>query len=223
MGSLWVRHGGVSFDGSEKDDDVVVVCTPSRVWSEFPDYYVYCGNGLAPSPASTLIVPHYGVWEAGGPAVSTPDAPPTFIYGKYATFCQTILASEGILVEIVDDYNTIQRHARRKLVWASTLWLLCAAHGGITVGKVLEDHNDELASLVFELVQDDPAIMDYITGYSLSQAHVTPSRELAFRELDQRNGVFLRTQQEQPLCWKLLHDVGVVVEDLYERVAERSR
>ena len=199
----------------------------------------------------TIVVPHFGVPHTKlttnktllTPQVNTsPQSPPTVIYGKHATTLASLLRKDGIPVSVAQHPYEVQVAATRKLVWASVMWLLCHDHASnnvdgvvfidkkeepVTVKQVHEFKTTLLERLVEEILpalerlasewsdcsnNDDKIdndvttiasslqtigsvrdIVNYLESYSMSisNGNVIPSKDLALREIRERNGLLL--------------------------------
>ncbi len=213
----------------------IYIATPSKYWNELyqltPPHrrsdLVFVGNGLPPKIGDenvdlTLVVPHYGISRPGETPTLDCDENPmlsTYCYGRYASRVQTLLKRDGISVEIVHQLSDIRRIAKRKLLWATCMWLLCHDNATpLTVSQVHERRALDVQQLVQELwmnaLSDDAdvdaeltAILTYLKKYSLSIARAIPSKTLALEEVGDRNGFFWRPNS-QPLHEQLLKRIG---------------
>jgi glycine/D-amino acid oxidase-like deaminating enzyme len=164
----------------------------------------------------TLSVPHFGVLSVGGDVVTSSSSPPTFVHGRHSSSLASLLQPPGIVVEQVSSRSDLQAAAVKKLMWSSTMWLLCheeeykedhccgVGNKPITVEMVHEKKEPKLHALVEELL---PAANDlvgkgfnlgsasdvvaYFRLYSLSMPDAIPSKDLALNELPERNGLLL--------------------------------
>lgn len=82
----------------------------------------------------TLSVPHFGVLSVGGDVVTSSSSPPTFVHGRHSSNLALLLQPHGIVVEQVESISDLEVAAVKKLMWSSTMWLLC--HEG-------EDRNED--------------------------------------------------------------------------------
>lgn len=84
-------------------------------------------NTTKQTTTTTWVVPHFGVLQINGPIVSSETSPPTYCFGKHASFLENVLMRKGLRskVEQVASLQILKRHALRKLIWASSMWLLC--------------------------------------------------------------------------------------------------
>mmetsp|Transcript_8372 Transcript_8372/g.10591 ORF Transcript_8372/g.10591 Transcript_8372/m.10591 type:complete len:207 (+) Transcript_8372:396-1016(+) len=74
----------------------------------------------------TMTVPHFGILRVGdNPLSDETISPPTIIYGKHANRLKQILELYEINVQIVSTLLAIDAAAIRKLLWVSSMWLLC--------------------------------------------------------------------------------------------------
>ena len=164
----------------------------------------------------TVAIMHFGVsQEHHEPTVKcTPQSPSTVIYGRHAKALAKLLKNDNVPVVIAHSSRELQAAAVKKLAWSSLMWLLCHdAETPLTVKDVHLLHFDKLQKLVEELlpvlellvneqrttseqnsitwsVQD---MMSYLETYSLSISggNVTPNRELALKEINERNGLII--------------------------------
>ncbi|GAX09546.1 hypothetical protein FisN_16Lh240 [Fistulifera solaris] len=223
--------GSCSAEGSP-----IYIATPSNCWNELyqltPPHrrsdLVFVGNGLPPKIDDvdnlTLVVPHYGISRPGEKPIPECDENPmlpTYCYGRHASRVQKLLQRDGISVEIVPQYRDIRKIAKLKLLWATCMWLLCHDNAApLTVSQVHERRALDLQLLVQELwmnaLSDDAdvdvdaertVILDYLKKYSFSIATAIPSKALALKEVEDRNGYFWRPNS-QPLHEQLLKRVG---------------
>ncbi|KAL7465115.1 hypothetical protein ACHAXS_005441 [Conticribra weissflogii] len=132
-------------------DDLVFICNcvPSRHLNFDVEYSDF-----------SVVVPHFGIphIRPSGerfsltPIVHTsPESPPTIIYGKHADTLATLLQREDIPVQIVQSPQEIQIAAVRKLAWASVMWLICHDNGEnapLTVKEVHEGKASDLERVV---------------------------------------------------------------------------
>ncbi len=176
----------------------------------------------------TICIIHFGVTHKMNSASSqllpllntSPQSPPTVIFGRHATTLSDILRRDGISVEIAPTSQHLQMAAAKKLAWSSLFWLLC--HDGkepITVKVVWERKLKQIHELVEEMMpaleslaneswmNNDTEIpskkefstveevVDYLYrySYSMKDGKITPSLDLALDEISERNGVLLST------------------------------
>ncbi|CAJ1891709.1 unnamed protein product [Cylindrotheca closterium] len=184
---------------------------------------VFVGNGI-PSPKfqdCTVVVPHYSILQicqkstAHSPIGTNPLSPSTFVYGKHAAYTARILQEHGVQTELVDSFASIQSKAALKLFWASCMWLICHSStitndndGGpaYTFEEVIQNHQAKLDRLVDDLLTSlkehlghpvsRSEVQDYMRSYSLSIPKAIPSKELAIKELEDRNGFWLKLRTE---------------------------
>lgn len=236
MGSLWLRSRGavpVPRDiapGCLSPDGSAIFCaTPAASWSTIlkqtpkdrVDDLVWIGNGLLLEEFenASVVIPHYGILAVGEKPYTSPISPPTFIFGKHSAKAKDVLDKNGVRTEILHSWHDIRVAAARKLIWASTMWLIChLTDPPCTVGVAHRDHEELLEELVKEMLPalnelvgeaDLNKTMQYLQVYSNSMPNAIPSMELAKIELQQRNGVWMRLRRKfpQPLHEKLLLDV----------------
>jgi hypothetical protein len=112
-------------------------------------------DGLGKNCNSNIItttVPHFGVLKVGSDPITKDTSPPTIIYGKHAERLKQIFESYNIRVEIASSIIDIDAAAIRKLVWVSSLWLLCHDQKNRTI----QTNNDPLDVIqVHELKQEE--------------------------------------------------------------------
>ena len=216
--------------------DPIYVTIPSVGWPlifhvtmrERRSDLIWIGNGLLNEEMhknATCVVPHYGILEFGALPTTSPQSPPTIVYGKHAAKVASLLQADGIQVQITQDWDVIRLSAARKLLWACCLWLFC--HGSddketpLKVTQVHERYQTQLLILVTELwpqleakigfmQTSDEDIKDtllYMQQYSSSMPNAIPSLDLAKSELMDRNGAFLGTRKDQPLHYELLEKI----------------
>jgi ketopantoate reductase len=83
-----------------------------------------------------------------------------------------------------------------KLLWLVCHGILCEAHGGITVGELVQSHRDELHALVAELLPVGRATFhveapaDYVTERLVAYSLTIPSWGSSVKEWPYRNGWF---------------------------------
>ncbi len=128
----------------------------------------------------TTSVPHFGVLKVGeNPTSDKSVSPPTIIHGKHAKTLQKLLEPYNISSQIVSSIMDIDAAAIRKLLWVSSMWLLChdttitspisaeaavsPSQSPIDVTQVHQLKQDEL----FELVRDElyPAALALLEQY----------------------------------------------------------
>ncbi|KAL9190688.1 hypothetical protein ACHAXT_000394 [Thalassiosira profunda] len=154
---------------------------------------------------------------------ASPESPPTVVYGKHADMLASLLRSAGVLVHTATSPSEVQAAAARKLAWSSSLWVMVHGAGDegrpVTVKDIHETKSDELRRLVEEVLpslealaskswtkndKDDVGqssagtvddVLAYLEQYSMSISNgdVIPSKDLALREIRDRNGLLLRT------------------------------
>ena len=249
---------GVSPGSLSPQGTPIYVATPAQAWplilEDTPTArrsdLVWIGNGLPPSSdvEGTVVVPHFGVLQVHADPVTSPDSPPTFVFGKHAAAVQRILHENGIVqVDIVNSYPAILAAAAQKLLWAASMWLLC--HSSSTTPRTaLQVHNTALADTLDELVRRElfPALcqrlpeafaktpqqcnaaLDYMYQYSKSMPKAIPNLELGRQEWKERNAFFLQADGEsvvekQRLHVELLQLVGgISVKDIEDAVSSPS-
>ncbi|KAL7488786.1 hypothetical protein ACHAW6_014382 [Cyclotella cf. meneghiniana] len=166
----------------------------------------------------TVAILHFGVSKETVPKLNcSPQSPPTVIYGKHARVLAKLLERDGVPVIIATSAQELQVAAVKKLAWSCLMWLLCHDVGcndlPLTVRDIHATHSNKLRNLVeeimpmlkslsteqwttnqqgsFRLIGSTQDIMNYLETYSMSISggNVTPSRDLALREIDERNGL----------------------------------
>jgi len=228
IGSLFKRLEGCT--PLERDESSklptgrpLVVCTPSSAWDAILETFkckendlVWFGNGIPIVGTGTHVVPHFGVLKVHGEVVTSQTSPPTYIYGRHARFVEEILRRYGIHAVRVQDFESVQAYAVRKLLWASCLWLLCHTKSPpFTVSEVHDQRPEDLERLVKELwpavsklTKCEAANVEdtllYMEQYSRSMSVAIPSLTLAISELKDRNGCFYEGQLSQPYHHDLL-------------------
>jgi glycine/D-amino acid oxidase-like deaminating enzyme len=228
----------------------IYVTTPAKVWPTIledtvPDRredLVWIGNGLPPAVGS-VVVPHFGVLEVNADPVTSSESPPTFLYGKHAHAVESILQARGIAkLETLSSYSEIIVAAAQKLLWASSMWLLCHASPNNDDPITALQVHTELAKKLENLVKKElfPALcaripefspddcdtaLDYMYRYSKSMPGAIPNRNLAVAEWKERNAFFLavRDTVPQPLHEKLLQQVGGISQDDIQVVANSQQ
>lgn len=109
----------------------------------------------------TYSVLHFAVLNRqDDPKIQTKALPPsTILFGKHAnTFAETILHPYSIPTKIVSSIHEIQMHAIYKLLWVSSMWLLCHSssihHHDNTPITVKQVHTHK-ESLLKHLIKDE--------------------------------------------------------------------
>ncbi|KAK1743738.1 hypothetical protein QTG54_005335 [Skeletonema marinoi] len=114
----------------------------------------------------TICILHFGVSHASvddkGTASSlqplpilntSPQSPPTVVYGRHATTLAEVLKRDGISVEIASSAQHLQIVAAKKLAWSSLFWLLCHdSNEPMTVKEVWECKSKQIHELVEEML-----------------------------------------------------------------------
>ena len=105
----------------------------------------------------TTSVPYFGVLGVGADVVTSDASPKTIINsGKHSQALADVLESAGIQCEIVDGVKEVDAAAIKKLIWVSSMWLLCHdSYEGdppITVAQVHEQKDREMEKLLEELL-----------------------------------------------------------------------
>jgi len=279
IGSLFLKEDGAiavprgvapgcltrSNNNNDDDDDgaPIIVAIPTGDWKTVFDStppcrqsdLVWVGNGLlSPSwqRAATVVVPHFGVLQVGGDPITSPESPPTYVFGKHATAVASVLTKRGVqVVSIVESWTEICHLAARKLLWASCMWLLCHDNGvddlpdtpPLTFKEVHEMKQDELNRLVKEILpsfgvltaefdiksgasvttlESEEDILAYMKAYSLSMPQAISSKAVAMTELHDRNGIWFT--DDQPFHRELLERVAgrEAVAELQQQAVNQS-
>jgi len=240
---------GVSPGCLSPEDTPLYACVPSSairtVWDATvphrrKDLVFLCNcipsrhlNNFDSSSDFTICILHFGVSHVSvnGKAASlssqplpvlntSPQSPPTVVYGRHATTLAEILKRDGISVEIASSAQQLQSVAAKKLAWSSLFWLLCHdSNEPMTVKEVWEKKSEQIHALVAEMLPElerlaaeawnltessnastkiksigtVQEVVDYLHTYSMSMKHgqITPSLDLALNEIQERNGVLL--------------------------------
>jgi glycine/D-amino acid oxidase-like deaminating enzyme len=189
---------------------------------------------------ATVAILHFGVLKKHVPKVScSPGSPPTVVYGRHANTLAKLLENDNVPVTVAESGLELQAAAVKKLAWSSLMWLLCHDVGfndkPLSVKDVHTLHSDKLQKLVEELMPALKALgvetwtteelgsfqstwsteemMIYLERYSMSISggNITPNRELAMREIYERNGLILSLMDEAHMSnsyhWELLRRV----------------
>lgn len=155
---------------------------------------------------------------------SSPESPSTVIYGRHASTLGGLLQRDGIPVTIASGPQEVQAVASRKIAWSSLMWLMChSEEQPMTVKDVHQFRSKELRRLVEEVLPSLEAltseswskdadganptmpslgsvqdVLDYLESYSMSidGGNVIPSKKLALREIQERNGLLLSLANE---------------------------
>ena len=85
------------------------------------------------APRPTTAVLYFSVLERGGEAKSGGC---TFVHGRFAPDLARMLRAGGLECREVSWSRSIDALAAEKLLWATCMWLVCHANGGINVGQV---------------------------------------------------------------------------------------
>ena len=129
---------------------------------------VFLQNGIVRTmlppcaPTATCAVLYFSVLERGGPAKGGGCS---FVHGRFAPFLARLLRAGGLECKEVKRLHTIEALAAEKLLWASCMWMVCHAHGGMSVGQVHDTPacQQTLRELVAELLP--------VAARTLSPAH----------------------------------------------------
>ena len=175
--------------------------------------------GTEAAAGITIGCVYFGVPTPGAePSAGGEGVPPTTLAGTHANAVAALIESEGPRCVVLPTLEAIGEVAELKMLWASTMWLLCAHHS-CAVGEVHAAHDSDLRSLVSELLRECPSVdrdiemaLRHLKAYSLSMPHVVPSEAMARAELASRNGWFLRRAalagRAQPVHQALLRTTG---------------
>ncbi|KAL3791251.1 hypothetical protein HJC23_000868 [Cyclotella cryptica] len=173
----------------------------------------------------TVAILHFGVSKQPVLKLNcSPQSPPTVIYGKHTDVLAKLLERDGVPVVIAKSSQELQIAAVKKLAWSCLMWLLCHDVGRndlpITVKEVHASHSIKLRQMVEEImpmlkslateqwtknqqcssqsIGSTQEIMEYLEAYSMSISggNVTPSRDLALREINERNGLIVSLMNE---------------------------
>ena len=234
---------GVAPGSLSRPNTPIYVCTASNVWpsilactpQERRDDLVWMGNGFPPTSQGTTVVPHFGILEYNADPMTSPESPPTYLYGKHAALVQTYLEEKGIQTKCLDSFVEIEQKAAQKLLWASSFWLLCHVSTD-SPRTVVEVPDEELDSLVAkELFPalcarlpdcqfDLEECLIYLNQYSRSMPQAIPKKELCRKEWNERNAFFLavRDRVPQPHHEDLLRTVGGISQEEMDRVVQEE-
>lgn len=159
------------------------------------------------------VVPWFGVVR--GEVLETSEVP-TLVHGPVANEVVDILRELGLHTKVVEDKALFREAQYVKTMWASTMWLLCHAKGGCTIGDLddndVKDLVEELYSVLDLRRYDYSDILDQFYAYNDVMPKVTPSFELAMKEIDDRNMIFLKDGKGNQIKHRhLLREVGLEV------------
>ena len=123
--------------------------------------------------------------------------------GRHAQWFCHMLTQHGFACRCIDDADEFEQLEMHKLLWASAMWVMSQALGGVGVGQVVTLHRPALEDLITDLCSscccckvDVERAMQEVVEYSLSIPLAVPSRAMALKEFEWRNGWFL----EQRWC-----------------------
>jgi len=118
-----------------------------------------------------------------GKLETSDTSPPTYVYGKHGRFVASALRRSGLPssnLRFVQEWNTVAALAARKLLWASTMWLLChstvtanyddVGQPPLTVSQVHDQRQPLLVQLVRELL---PAVRRVVRSIANSNGTAT--------------------------------------------------
>ena len=186
--------------------------------------------GAAASAGMTIGVLYFGVLSCGAEPSTGSTAPASVAAGPHAARLAALLDRCSLRCDALPKAADANAAAGAKMMWSSSMWLLCAVHA-CCIDDVHAQHADQLAALVDELyaevcasaaadrvLSDDVRLvavetsLEQMRAYSSSMPGVVPSRELALEELTERNGWFVRRARtagrSQPTHEALLRQVG---------------
>ncbi|GMH35827.1 hypothetical protein BSKO_03695 [Bryopsis sp. KO-2023] len=123
----------------------------------------------------------------------------TAVTGKHAKAFASILESGGLSCKVLEK-EEYQKAMLEKLIWISVMMLVGVRHSA-TVGEVVANHKDEVASLTEELAAAGSAnlgitlednVVERLCSYSMSVAHFPT----ALKEFEWRNGFFYNLSKD---------------------------
>jgi hypothetical protein len=184
----------------------------------------------------TTSVPYFGVLGVGADVVTSDASPKTIINsGKHSQALADVLESAGIQCEIVDGVKEVDAAAIKKLIWVSSMWLLChdsyEGNPPITVAQVHEQKDREMEKLLEELLPaanhllkkyhqgEGPCgdvgsiseVKKHLEDYSSSIPSAIVAKGLSIAEFKDRNGYLLSMEKavssEQSLHRNLIQNV----------------
>lgn len=173
--------------------------------------FCFLCNGIIPPSTFTIIVPWFGVKNS---ILISSNAPPTIIYGVKSPSVQSVLQSLGINSKIAQTEEELREAQMTKLMWSSSMWLLCASFSTNIEGVLTNvDSKNAYRNLIKEY--SDLADLDFskslkkLDDYNSSEGMraVTPSRELAEEEFQFRNGVWLKMDEGGTFHRELLSSI----------------
>lgn len=171
----------------------IIVATPAKAWPQIVEDtiperrsdLVWIGNGLPPTTKTvtddddedtTVVVPHFGVLQANGRPLTSPESPPTYLYGKHAKVVAAWLKDNAPLLqlELVESYADILKLAARKLLWAASMWLLCHDNKDNTPKTALQVHQERRNDLEALVCQElYPALCSRLAAMKSSKTDTT--------------------------------------------------
>ncbi|OIW08885.1 hypothetical protein TanjilG_05860 [Lupinus angustifolius] len=207
---LLVRRGEkvpLDFEGPilvcTRNDDLehVLQSTPFSRWNDL----VFIQNGmLEPWLQSkglsdvNQVLAYFAVSKLGeAPIDGKTDTNPeglTAAYGKWASAVADRLDAGGLSCKVLEK-EAFQKQMLEKLIWISSVMLVGARHGGVSVGVVEKEFYSELSSLIAELASAaasekgltfEEAMEERLCAYSRAVAHFPT----AVKEFKWRNGWF---------------------------------
>ncbi|KAE9584494.1 hypothetical protein Lal_00021705 [Lupinus albus] len=213
---LLVRRGEkvpLDFEGPilvcTRNDDLehVLQSTPLSRWNDL----VFIQNGMLEpwleskglSDANQVLA-YFAVSKLGeAPIDGKTDTNPeglTAAYGKWASAVADRLDSGGLSCKVLGK-EAFQKQMLEKLIWISSVMLVGARHGGVSVGVVEKEFFSELSSLIEELasaaaiekgLKFEEAMEERLCAYSRAVAHFPT----AVKEFKWRNGWFYSISQK---------------------------
>ncbi len=183
------------------DLEAVLQSTPPSRWNDL----VFIQNGmLEPWLQSkglndaNQVLAYFAVSKLGeAPVDGKTDTNPeglTAAYGKWASAVAGRLNAGGLSCKVLEK-EAFQKQMLEKLIWISSVMLVGARHGGVSVGVVEREFRSELSSLIAELAAAaasekgltfEEAMEDRLCAYSRAVAHFPT----AVKEFKWRNGWF---------------------------------
>ncbi|CAL0325902.1 unnamed protein product [Lupinus luteus] len=192
-----------------RNDDLehVLQSTPLSRWNDLVDVpdLVFIQNGMLEpwleskglSDANQVLA-YFAVSKRGeAPIDGKTDTNPeglTAAYGKWASAVADRLDAGGLSCKVLEK-EAFQKQMLEKLIWISSVMLVGARHGGVSVGVVEKEFYSELSSLIAELASAaatekgltfEEAMEERLCAYSRAVAHFPT----AVKEFKWRNGWF---------------------------------
>lgn len=109
----------------------------------------------------SIAILHFGVptmkdADSYPQANTSPESPPTVVYGRHATALVRLLHNDGIASVVASTPAEVQAAAAKKIAWSSLMWLLCHDVGNeedpLTVTEVHKYKSEQLQCLVEEIL-----------------------------------------------------------------------